>query len=166
MEKNEIDICPSCRRADVQFTRNVALQRMANDLDVQCKSCNQAYKHVESHGDWCPSAKVKCLLSILGCGWEGQRKFLEAHLKEKHAPSCPLKGCGAALEKVHVGDGSFCDVCQQSIATALVGVICNKCDYVECPGCFVHRPIKSLASGCSIGKRLDVMDASAEEETA
>mmetsp|Transcript_34555 Transcript_34555/g.75949 ORF Transcript_34555/g.75949 Transcript_34555/m.75949 type:complete len:204 (-) Transcript_34555:78-689(-) len=164
VDRNDLDICPSCRRADVQFPRNGALQRLANDLDVRCEICNQTYKHVEDHENWCPGVRITCHFAILGCEWEGQRKFLEPHLKDTHSPSCLAPGCDGVLDKIHPRDGAWCDVCQQSVSRELIALGCGKCNYLECPGCFLHRPIKSLAADCSIGMRLDVMDASAEED--
>eukprot|EP00563_Minutocellus_polymorphus_P018767 CAMPEP_0197715542 /NCGR_PEP_ID=MMETSP1434-20131217/684_1 /TAXON_ID=265543 /ORGANISM="Minutocellus polymorphus, Strain CCMP3303" /LENGTH=207 /DNA_ID=CAMNT_0043299675 /DNA_START=40 /DNA_END=663 /DNA_ORIENTATION=+ len=164
VEGRELDICPSCRRTDVQFPRNVALQRLANDLDVECNLCRQSYKHADAHGNWCPSQKMRCHFSFLGCSWTDKRKFHEAHLQESHLPKCPNESCGGAL--LSLGrpkqTDAFCDGCQQSVMKNLNAMICSNCDYLECPGCFINRPIKSCAPGCSIGRRVDVMDA--EEE--
>ena len=163
--KGEIDICPSCRRTDVRFPRNVALQRLANDLDVECELCRQSYKHADVHGNWCPSQKIKCHFEFLGCDWHDKRKFHEAHLKEVHSPRCQADGCGGTLELGRPKQtDSFCEGCQQSVPKNLNAMICANCDYVECPGCFINRPIKAFASGCAIGRRLDKMEAEEEIE--
>ena len=47
----------------------------------------------------------------------------------------------------------------------LNAMICSNCDYLECPGCFISRPIKNFAPGCSIGRRVDSVDVmDAEQE--
>jgi len=166
VEGHEMSICPSpsCRRPDVQFARRPDLQRLANDLDVECSLCRQSYKHADVHGNWCPSQKIRCHFAFLGCSWTDKRKFHEAHLQESHGPRCP--SCHEALELGRPKQtDAFCDGCQQSIMKNLNAMICSNCDYLECPGCFISRPIKNFAPGCSIGRRvdsIDVMDAEQE----
>jgi len=167
VSKGEFDICPSasCHRADVRFQRNATLQRLADDLDIECKLCRQFYKHADDHGSWCPAQKIKCHFSFLGCKFNGQRKRHEAHLKEMHSPKCPSEDCGGTLELGRPKQAdSFCEGCQQSVPKNLNAMICSRCDYIECPGCFTNQPIKSFASGCSIGRRLDQMEDEAEIE--
>jgi len=143
----------------------VALQRLANDLEVECSLCRQSYKHADVHGNWCPSQTIRCHFAFLGCTWNDKRKFHEAHLKERHSPKCPTEGCGGTLELGRPKQAdAFCDGCQQSVIKNLNAMICSSCDYTECPGCFINRPVKTFAPGCSIGRRLDIMDAEEEVE--
>ena len=139
------------------FTRNVPMQRLADDLDVQCDGCGQTYKHCSDHMSWCPFQTIKCPFDFLACEWEGRRKLLESHIKEKHTPRCPK---GYRLEK-YISSGSsgeevcYCDVCGQDIPEGFLGMSSaarnSEGYYVECVGCFSHRPISCL--GGSLGRQ-------------
>ena len=152
VDKNDMIDCPNCRKEDVSFSRNVPMQRLADDLDVECNGCSQTYKHCSDHLSWCPFQKIKCPFDFLACEWEGRRKLLESHIKEKHIPRCPK---GSQMKKCIVDDdGWYCDVCGQDTPEGL-GVMLSEAEnseglrHVECVGCFSHRPISCL--GDSLG---------------
>ena len=101
VDTNEMINCPNCRKEDVTFTRHVPMQRLADDLDVQCDGCGQTYRHCSDHMSWCPFQTIKC-------EWEGRRQLLESHIKEKHTPRCPK---GYRLEKYISSGSSGEEVC-------------------------------------------------------
>lgn len=155
VEDNDLSDCPNCRKSDVSFVRNPAIQRLANDLDIQCEQCQHSYKQSVNHDSWCPEGMATCHFAFLGCDWEGRRKTIESHYQEHHSPQCP-KG-GHVMVKSVVNDDNDdnhyceCDICGQSIVKGLAFYFCKECDYHECVGCFSHRPVRSLARYCLQG---------------
>ena len=147
VDKNNITACPNCRVEGVQFPKAIAVQRLANALVLECEGCGLTHRHEEGHVSWCPQGYAKCHYDFLGCKWQDRRRLLQAHLAERHTPRCPLNH---PLIKVAIRS-RLCDICEQSIADSQITMRCVECDYDECPGCFLHRPIRSLGRECSLG---------------
>lgn len=151
VDKNHITDCPNCRKAGVEFPKSVAVQRLANALVLECQGCGLTHKHEDNHSSWCPQGYTKCHYEFLGCTWQDRRRLLQAHLAEKHVPRCSARHPLVKAE-VHT---RLCDICQQTITGGMVAMQCLECDYDECPGCFLHRPIRSLGRECRLGRDIE-----------
>lgn len=131
------------------------MQRLADELETTCKECKVVYKYSENHERHCQEKEDSCFFEFLGCEWKGPRKFHKQHLAEAHRPKCTE---GHLFVRVQNDKSAqrFCDVCDQTITLMGFAYTCKNedtCDYDECPGWFSHRPVRSLAPGCSAGRR-------------
>jgi len=146
--------CPQCRSDTFSFRENKPMQRLANDLGITCDDCSMIYKHGENHESSCSEKDIDCFLEFLGCKWRGCRRSLDAHLAEIHSPKCP-NGHLLVKGKNTLDQCYFCDICGQTVVVGGFVFACEKCDYDECPGCFSHRPMKSLAPETTVGRYVD-----------
>ena len=114
---------------------------------IKCDNCKQSYKRGSDHDLWCPSREIKCPHHSLACEWEGNRKLLESHIKEKHTPRDPE---GRPMTKIIVISGGwYCDNCQQETPKHSLVMASEEPNpdiilHVECMICFSHRPISCI----------------------
>ncbi|CAD7946363.1 unnamed protein product [Amoebophrya sp. A120] len=152
--------CPHCRKKAPCYVKNLAFQRLANEVEVVCpeERCGVRSKVGERHCDWCPWATTECSLSWMGCRWTGPRKNLKQHMEDCHAPRCRQRPCcPGKLQQLPqnvcetVGTGSFCDTCgcapRKDSGHTWYGCDVDDCDYLECSSCLIHRPLRTMLLG-------------------
>lgn len=160
VDGNDIVDCPQCRKSDTSFCENKPMQRLVDDLDITCKDCKLVYKHKDNHGRLCPQKEENCFFEFLGCGWNGPRNQLREHLSKKHYPTC-RKGHGLVRTPCR---NRRCDICDQTIVVGGFAFRCVECDYDECPGCFGHRPIRTLSQHSSVGRHVEEIGSGSDRE--
>ena len=87
--ENDISTCPLCHTVDVQFTRNLPMQRIADDLNVRCGECDQTHKHSDNHATWGPKVLVECHFKLLDASGSAEGKGWRLTLRRSTLRSAP-----------------------------------------------------------------------------